>query len=203
MNVPTVGYLLTQVRGGGLEMRKHRLMLDYDECSSEEVMADALRLREKYPELGMSVVEPSDREGCFHVSFPKSELEWEKALAIAEESGCDKAWLVYCKRYRCFAINTEVSKSLKIKKKIINPPVEKVESPFKLVVTPIDKFNLRCCLRLCESIPDKEWVWNYYTPAWDMITRIEIGCRDEPQAVRRLKWLSQRIKASFEVKKSG
>lgn len=181
-------------------MRKHRLILDYDRCSKEWVIADGEGLKRGHPELGDFVVEQS-KDGGWHLEFPKSELEWEKALVIAEESDCDKEWLDYCKKYKCFALKTVVSKSRQPEKKIVNPPVKKVLSPVKLVVTPASDFDLRCCLRLCESIKDPEWVWSEYTPVYDMVTRVEIGCRDEPQAIRRLKWLSQRIKAKFEVKK--
>jgi len=172
-------------------------MLDYDGCKAEEVVADVTRLRDKHPELGIFLVEPSD--GGWHVEFPKSELEWNKVLVIAEESNCDKKWLAYSRKYGCFAVNTQISKSLQPKAEVVNPPVESVESPVSLIVTPIDSFNLRCCVRLCGSIKDDEWVWREYTPLWDMKTRVKVGCRDESQAIRRLKWLSERIKAKFEI----
>lgn len=184
-------------------MRKHRLMLDYDKRDEWYVRGDATQLINRYPELGdYFVVEPSGTPFCWHVKFPKSELEWDEAVAIAEESSCDKDWLEYCKKYKCFAIKTVISKVRQPDEKVVNPPVEVIKLPFSLMVVPISDFELRCCLRLCESIKDKEWVWRYYTQAWDMRTRVEIGCRDSQQALRRLKWLSDRIKADFEVKKN-
>jgi hypothetical protein len=183
-------------------MRKHRLMLDYDDKTFEEVKADAEELVFLHHELGDFTISMSDQPNHWRVEFRKSELDWGTAIGIAEESECDKDWLDYCKKYECFAVKTVVSKNRQPRMvEVVNPPVGKVESPFSIIVTPIDSFNLRCCLRLCESIKDPEWVWTEYTPVLDMNTRVEIGCRDEPQAMRRLKWLSERIKGRFEVKK--
>lgn len=184
-------------------MRRHRLLLDYDGWSFEEVRADADLLRNRYPQLGAFAITPSDQPGHWRVEFRKSELDWETAIRVAEESKCDRDWLEYCKKYECFAVKTVISKNRQPKQElVVNPPVDKVESPFSIIITPIDSFNLRCCLRLCESIKDPEWVWREYTPVLDMKTRVEIGCRDEPQAMRRLKWLSERIMGRFEAKKN-
>lgn len=182
-------------------MRKHRLMLDYDDKTFEEVRADVERLKEKYPYLREFTISMSDQPNHWRVEFRKSELSWGEAIVIAEQADVDRDWLDYCKKYECFAVKTVISKNRQPRVvEVVNPPVEKVESPFSIIVTPIDSFNLRCCLRLCESIKDPEWVWTEYTPVLDMKTKVEIGCRDEPQAMRRLKWLSERIMGRFEVK---
>lgn len=181
-------------------MKKHRLMLDYDHKSLEEVKEDITGLQKTHPELGDYTIEPSDEAYCWHVVFPKSELMLGRALVIAEESECDKKWLNYCRRYKCFAIKTVLSKRLQPKPKVVNPSVGEVKSSVKLIVTPNTDFNAYCCVRLCESINDAEWVWSHYTPLSDLKTRVVIGCRDKSQALRRLRWLSKRVDGEFEVK---
>ena len=172
--------------------------LDYDGKTFEEVKADAGRLMKAYPKLGEFTISMSDQPNHWRVEFRKSELDWEEAVAIAEQADVDREWLEYCKKYECLAVKTVVSKNRQ-PKAVVNPPAGEVKSPFVITVTPIDSFNLRCCLRLCESIKDPEWKWMSYTPVWDMKTRIKIGCRDKSQALRRMKWLSERVKAKFEV----
>jgi len=173
----------------------HRLMLDYDGLTLRDVEEDAEMLKRMRPDLGEPVIEQSAHG--WHLIFPKSQLQWEEALQLAELSRCDKAWLAYCKKYKVLALETEVSK---VKQpKVVNPPVSKITLPVILRVMPVDSFNIRSCIRLCESIKDKEWQWLKYTPVYDLRTRIDIGCRDRQQAIRRLKWLSARIEASFEV----
>lgn len=181
-------------------MRRHRLLLDYDNKTFEEVKADAERLLGAYPKLGEFTISMSDQPNHWRVEFRKSELDWDTALTIAEETECDRDWLEYCKKYECFAVKTVVSKNRQPKDGVVNPPVDRVRSPFMLIVEPAGRFNIRCCVRLCESIKDPEWVWREHVTLYDLKTKVQIGCRDESQAIRRMKWLSERVHGKFEIK---
>ena len=174
-----------------------RLALDYDGIPREWVEKDAKELIKKYPILGGRYrIEESGTPMCFHVIFPKSEIPtFEEALQIAKDSLCDRDWLRFCERYRCFALRTRSIKKINPrppKKKEKNKPVEEITLPVLLILTPENGRELKRLIRLSESIRDQEWQYKIETPLASLQTQIVIGCRSLNQARRRIKWLKER-----------
>ena len=186
-----------------------RLMLDYDIIDKEEVEEDARILDSKY-NLGGYTVESSDTTSCWHVVFPLTEFKtFEEAFEIAKESKCDKGWLMFCARFKLFAIKTATVKKFQehASRKISSRPIEEIPSPIILVVKPKNDMELKRVVKLSESIEDKTWLWRISTPLIgiyenrDNLSNVEIGCENHKQADRRIDFLKGlNIDADYEVK---
>ena len=188
-----------------------RLILDYDVLTKEEVEADARRLNEKY-DLGGYEMEPSDTSECWHITFPKTAFDtFEEPLKIAEESKCEKEWLMFCKRYKIFALKTALVKKFQphATRKVYSRPIKKeqIVSPVVLIVRPKTRLELKRLIKLSESTHDKTWVWSITKSVWNVLDdrpaldEVHIGCRNERQAERRITFIKKlEIEAEFEVK---
>lgn len=193
-------------------MKLRRLILDYDILTKEEVEADARRLNEKY-NLGGYEIEPSDTSECFHIIFPKTAFDtFEEPLKIAEESKCEKEWLMFCKRYKIFALKTTLVKKFQPEatRKVYSRPVKEITSPVMLIVKPKTRLELKRLVKLSESTHDKTWVWSIERSVWNVLEdrpaldEVHIGCSNERQAKRRIAFIKKlEIEADFEVKGSG
>lgn len=187
----------------------HRLLLDYDGMTRQEVEEDAQRLDRKY-NLGGFEIEPSDTPTCYHVYFPLTALAFEEALKIAKESRCDPMWLDFCARYKCFAIKSRLAVKIQAQRQAlsarkINKQSPRIDSPVCFRVKPKTSVDLKRLIKLCESISDKTWKWRVVEPVIGLYedrqvaAMIEIGCQDEYQAARRMRFLlGLGIDLSFE-----
>jgi len=193
-----------------MSRKLHRLLLDYDIMSKEEVEKDARRLNEKY-NLGGYEIEASDTTNCWHVTFPMTALPFEEALKIAYDSRCDKEWLRFCERYKCFAVKTELVKRFQphARRKVCSRPVKEITLPVILVVKPKTRLDLKRVIKLSESTHDKTWVWSVKMPVWNIlddrhvIEEVHIGCKDYRQAMRRKKFIEKlEIDCNFVVMKN-
>jgi len=182
------------------EKRFWRLELDYDGLPREDVETDAKRLAEQHPELeGNFRIEQSKSGGDhYHVIFPKSQFsKFENAYNIAIRSRADRDWLALCREYECFGLETDNSRvdnefrQQKEKERVVNRAVKKVTSPYILELIASTSLDGRRITKVCEAIKDSTWQYATFTSVMDMKTHIQIGCVDEAQATRRMKWLSE------------
>lgn len=190
----------------------YRLELDYDNLNREEVDADAKHLAKKFPELGeIYHIESSKTEkDHYHVIFLKSKFtKFEEAYNIAVESKADEDWLTLCKEYECFALETEGSRRLneirqqREQHRIVNKPTKMILSPYIIDIIPTTSLDGRRIVKICEAIDDPEWDYNAFIHVWDLTMHIQIGCRDEAQANRRMAWLSQQgLQFTAKVKRN-
>jgi len=174
--------------------------LDYDKVPREDVDTDAKRLVKEFPELGEDYrIEASktDRDH-YHVIFLKSQFtKFEDAYTIALESQCDKDWLALCKEYECFGLETEGSRRYnelrrqREQQRVVNKPTKMILLPYILDLMPTSSLDARRIVKVCEAIDDLEWQYNAFVHIWEMKQHVQVGCRDEQQAARRLKWLSE------------
>lgn len=176
-------------------MKFWRLELDYDEMPREEVDKDAKRLIADHPELGNDYrIEPSPKRDHYHVIFLKSQFKtFQDAFEIALDSECDKTWLTLCKEYQCFGLETEAARSDNIKRQqqIVNKPSQMLFQSFILDLEPTTSLDGRRIVKVCEAIKDSEWEYKAFTHIITLKPHVLIGCRDEAQATRRMKWLSE------------
>lgn len=177
-----------------------RLELDYDNLTKEEVDADAKRLTKEFPELGSEYrIEASKtKRDHYHAIFTKSQFsKFEDAYKIALESRCDTDWLALCKDYECFALETQGSRQYneirqqREQKRVVNKPTKMLLQPWILDLMPKTSLDGRRIVKVCEAIEDPEWNYNAFVHVWNFEQHVQIGCRDEQQAARRLKWLSE------------
>jgi len=177
-----------------------RLELDFDGIPREEVDEEAKRLIKEHPELGNEYrIEASKTErDHYHVIFLKSQFNnFNEPYQIALESKCDKDWLDLCKDYECFGLETVAARRFnelrqeRERKRIINKPVQMILSPFILDLLPATALDGRRIAKVCESIDDPEWQWTAFVHVFELKQHVQIGCRDEAQANRRMKWLSE------------
>lgn len=174
-------------------------MLDYDQVDYREVVKDCERLTKEFPHLGTYVIEtsPSGKEDHWHAKFPKSIFEtFEEAFSVAVQSLADKDWLALCKEYRCFGLQTEETSRLnkerekREKQKVVNKPRRLITSPYTLDLIPATALDARRLVKICEAISDATWEYTSFTLAYPLEQHVLIGCIDEAQANRRMKWLS-------------
>jgi hypothetical protein len=174
------------------------LMLDYDNLEHQDVVKDCESLLKKYPALGAYVIEPSKsgRPNRWHVRFPKSVFStFQEAYDIALESGADPDWLDLCKQYECFGLETEMSRrsnqAREEKHPIVNRPTRNITSPIILNLKPATALDARRIVKVCEAIKDPTWKYTAFLQVWNLEHHVLIGCTDEAQAIRRMKWLSE------------
>ena len=187
----------------------HRLILDYDGLTRQEVEEDARRLDKKY-KLGGYTIESSDTPTCYHVYFYKTALPFEEALRVAKESRCDPLWLGFCSRYKCFAIKSRLAVKIQVTRqslpaRSLNLQVKHLDSPVVLRAKPETSMDLKRLIKLCESISDETWKWRVIEPIIGVyedrpcLAVVEIGCVDEYQCARRMRFLLETgIELSFE-----
>lgn len=176
--------------------RYWRLSLDYDDVPYEDVDQDAKRLIKDFPELGNNYEIESSKSGQahFHVIFHKSKFaSFEEAYHIALQSKCDKDWLSLCKEYETFGLETAEAQRFNEarQQKIVNKPMKMITLPFLLDLVPASPLDARRIVKVCEAIADPTWQYSAFVHVWDLTTHVQIGCRDEKQANRRMKWLSE------------
>lgn len=186
-----------------------RLELDYDSIPREDVDADAKRLIQEFPKLGSEYrIEDSKSRDHYHVIFLKSQFtSFNEAYAIALQSRADRDWLELCKAYECFGLETEASRGFnearQQQQRIVNKPTKMILSPFILDLVPNTTLDGRRIVKICEAIDDPTWQYHAFVHIWNLRQHIEIGCRDERQAQRRLKWLTeQELNFVAEIKKN-
>ena len=186
------------------------LHLDFDAMDYEEVVQDCERLKKEYPKLGEYKIESSQQPRHFHVKFPKSKFaSFDEAYQIALESKADRDWLPLCQEYQTFGLNTEVARRYneirqqREKQRVVNKPTKMILSPFILDLEPATPLDGRRIVKVCEAIDDPEWHYNAFVHVWDLKQHVQIGCRDEQQANRRMKWLSEQgLNFTATVKKN-
>ena len=176
-------------------------MLDYDNLEHDEVVKDCERLTKEYPALGPYMIEPSQsgKANHWHACFPKSAFStFQEAYAIAEHARVDEDWLELCKIYECFALETDTSRqdnqARQQKQQVLNKPSRRLTSPVILDLKPLTTLDGRRIVKLCEAIdPKKDPTWQYtsFTLADTLEEHVQIGCVDEAQATRRMRWLSE------------
>jgi hypothetical protein len=183
------------------ERKKYwRLELDYDEVPPDEVEKDAKKLAAMFPELGDTFrVERSKSMGeHFHLIFQKSQFtSFQEAYNIAMKSGADRDWLALCEEYKCFGLETEGSRRYnevrqqREKRRVINKPIKMLTSPYILDLIPTTALDARRIVKVCEAIDDPTWKHTSFVNIWELKTHVQIGCINEAQATRRMKWLSE------------
>ena len=178
-----------------------RLELDYDNMTREDVEQDAKRLSQEFPALGGAYrVEPSKSgQTHWHVIFQRSQFPtFQEAYDVAIQSRADPDWLDLCKQYECFGLETEASRrrnevSLQ-KHKILNKPSRTISSPIILDLVPATALDARRIVKISEAIdPARDATWQYksFIDVWSSLKQhVQIGCIDDAQATRRMKWLS-------------
>lgn len=176
------------------------LMLDYDNLEHDEVTKDCEKLLKEYPALGAYVIEPSrsGQPNHWHVRFPKSAFStFEEAFAIAKQASVDGDWLALCKEYECFGLETEESRrSNEVRRQreenqIVNRRVRRLSSPYTLDLLPTTALDARRIVKLCEAIKDPTWQYTSFIQVQPLEEHVQIGCTDEAQASRRMKWLNE------------
>ena len=78
------------------------------------------------------------------------------------------------------------------------------------MIKPETELDLKRIIKLSESTHDKTWIWSVRYPIWNIlddrktIGEVWIGCKDERQALRRIKFIKKlEIDCDFEVRKNG
>jgi len=170
-----------------------KLQIDYDGIPEERVREECESIKAKYG-LGDYVIVPSRTGGHFHVSFPKSRIPtFDEAVKILRETSCDPDWLELSIKYGCFGIRQKTLSGVRESRrlKMPKPKPALINSPVILDLTPSTLLDLDRATKLCATFKDGT---KYATtrPLADLKTHIIVGCTDERQGQRRIKWLQER-----------
>jgi len=179
-----------------------KFALDYDDLSKEEVDEEAKQITGENPSLGPPTIEQSEG-GNYHVTWHRSHLKtFEEGYNIAIDSKADKNWLDICKKYQVFALFTHQSLELTMKlrqsKRMFQLEKGSVDGT-RLIITPENINEHRRILGICESMKDDStWTWKLENTLGDNVTRIVIGCLDNYQANRRVRFLREKCGIQFK-----